>query len=51
MVKNRKHTRIVCETTTIQLTGTEQMSSHYLQTCTYAYNSFASPALNSLSQF
>ena len=34
-----------------QLTGTGQMWTHYLQTCTYAYNSFASPALNGLNPF
>ena len=27
------------------------MWNHYLQTCTYAYNSFASPGLNGLSPF
>ena len=39
-----------------QLTGTEQMWTYYLQTWTYAYNSFANPVLtfywhiNSLDQ-
>ena len=32
-----------------QLTGTGQMQTHYLQTCSYAYNSFASLTLNGLS--
>ena len=32
--------------TTKQLTATGQMWTNYLKTCTYAYNSFASPALN-----
>ena len=31
-----------------QDTGTEQMWTHYLQTCTYAYNNFASLALEIL---
>ena len=34
-----------------QLTGTGQMLTHYLQTCQYAYNSFASQTLNDLSPF
>ena len=34
-----------------QLTGTGQMLTHYLQTCTYAYNSFAGPAVSGLRQF
>ena len=36
---------------TKQLTGKGLMWTHYLQACTYAYNSFASPALNGLSPF
>ena len=34
-----------------QVTGKEQLCIHYLQISTYAYNSFASPALNGLSLF
>ena len=34
-----------------QLTGTSQMWTHYLQACSYAYNSFSSPALRGLHPF
>ena len=34
-----------------QQTGTGLMFTHYLQTCTYAYNSVANQALNGLSPF
>ena len=34
-----------------QLTGTGQMGTHYLQTCTYSYHNFASPALDWLNPF
>ena len=34
-----------------QLTGTGLMWTHYLQTCTYAYNSFASPTLKAIGPF
>ena len=36
---------------TKQLTGTGKIWTHYLQPCTYAYNSFMRSALNSLSPF
>ena len=37
--------------TTKQFTGTRQISTHYLHTCIYAYNTFASPVLDGLSPF
>ena len=43
--------RTISEMIAKQLTATELMWAHYLQTCTYVYNSFTSPVLNGLSPF
>ena len=43
-----QHIRTISEMIAKQLTGTGLMWTHYLQTCTYAFNSFASPALNDI---
>ena len=50
-LKTEWHIRTISEITIKQLTGTGLMWAHYLQTCTYPYSSFASPALNRLSLF
>ena len=34
-----------------QLTGTNQTWTHYLQTCTYTCNRFASPEIDGLGPF
>ena len=41
LLKTERHIRTISEMITKQLTGTGQMRTHYLQTCTYAYTSFA----------
>ena len=41
----------ISEMTVKQLTDAGQVWTHYLQTCTHAYNSFATSALNGLSPF
>ena len=50
-LKTERHIRGISELTAEQPPGTGQMWTHYLQTCTYACNSFASPTLDQLGPF
>ena len=47
--KTERHIKTISEIIAEPLTGTGQIWIHYLQTCTYVYNSFANPALNDFS--
>ena len=50
-LKTERHIRTINGIIVKQSTGTGQMWTHYLQTCAYACNSFASLALNGVSLF
>ena len=49
-LKSKNLIRTINKIIAKQLSGTGQMWAHYLLTCTYACNSFASPALNGIRQ-
>ena len=48
-LKTERHIRTINVMIAKQLTGTGQMWTHYLQTCTCEYYGFAGPTLNGLS--
>ena len=50
-LKIERHIRTISKMISKKLTDTGQMWICYLQTCAYAYNVFASSALNGLSLF
>ena len=49
LTKTERHIRAISAMIVKLLTGKGSMWTHYLQMCTYACISFASPALNGLS--